>query len=34
LDRTGAVVYDRSGETSGKRGDASRLEELLNTARR
>ena len=34
LDRTGAVVYDRAGETSGKRGDSSRLEELLKTARR
>jgi hypothetical protein len=34
LDRTGTVVYDRAGETSGKRGDSSRLEELLKTARR
>jgi hypothetical protein len=34
LDRTGAVVYDRAGETSTKRGDSSRLEQLLNTARR
>jgi len=34
LDRTGTAVYDRAGETSGKRGDSSRLEALLNTARR
>ncbi|MDQ6893968.1 MAG: hypothetical protein M3167_14950 [Acidobacteriota bacterium] len=32
LDRTGAVVYDRAGETAGKRGDTSRLEELLRNA--
>ncbi|HYK40773.1 MAG TPA: hypothetical protein VE007_00180 [Thermoanaerobaculia bacterium] len=32
LDRTGAVVYDRAGETAGKRGDTTRLEELLRNA--
>ena len=32
LDRSGAVVYDRAGETAGKRGDSSRLEELLRSA--
>ena len=34
LDRTGAVVYARAGETAGKRGDSSRLEELLKSAAR
>jgi len=34
LNRKGAVVYDRAGETSGKRGDSSRLEALLEEARR
>jgi hypothetical protein len=34
LDKTGAVVYDRPGETAGKRGDSSRLEELLRSAGR
>jgi hypothetical protein len=34
VDRTGKVVYDRAGETSGKRGDSSRLEALLEEARR
>ena len=33
LDRTGKAVYDRAGETSNKRGDTSRLGELLKTAR-
>ncbi len=32
LDRRGEVVYARSGETSGERGDASRLEALLKQA--
>jgi hypothetical protein len=33
LDRSGAVVYNRSGETSPRRGDTSRLEEILARAR-
>lgn len=32
LDRNGAVVYDRSGETAKERGDIARLEELLRQA--
>src|SRR5215813_4567765 len=33
LDRSGKVVYNDAGETSGRRGDTSRLEEILNKAR-
>jgi hypothetical protein len=33
LDRSGRVAYDRAGETSAVRGDFSRLEAILNTAR-
>jgi hypothetical protein len=33
LDRTGAVVYNRSGETAARRGDASKLEEILARAK-
>jgi hypothetical protein len=32
LDRSGKVVYNEAGETSGRRGDTSRLEEILNRA--
>lgn len=33
LDRSGKPVYNRAGETSGKRGDTARLEEILQSAR-
>jgi hypothetical protein len=33
LDRGGKVVYDRAGETSHERGDASALESILRTAK-
>ena len=33
LDRSGKVVYNEAGETSGRGGDTSRLEEILNRAR-
>ena len=33
LARDGRVVYDQAGETSGQRGDPSRLEEILQKAR-
>ncbi|MEP6993286.1 MAG: hypothetical protein ABI968_02100 [Acidobacteriota bacterium] len=32
LDRSGRVVYDEAGETSNRRGDSSRLEEILAKA--
>lgn len=33
LDRNGKVVYNRAGETARERGDSSKLEEILKTAR-
>jgi hypothetical protein len=33
IDRKGEVIYDRAGETAGARGDASKLEALLNSAK-
>ena len=33
LDRAGKAVYDRAGETASRRGDISRLEEILKSAR-
>jgi hypothetical protein len=33
LDRSGKVVYNQAGETSTRRADTSRLEEILNGAR-
>ncbi len=33
LDRSGAVVYNQSGETARQRGDVSRLEEILRKAK-
>jgi len=33
LDRSGAVVYNQSGETAKERGDISRLEEILRKAK-
>jgi len=33
LDHSGRVVYNEAGETSGRRADTSRLEEILNRAR-
>ena len=33
LDSSGKVVYNRSGETAGKRGDLSGLEEILKKLR-
>ena len=32
LDASGKVVYNRSGETAGRRGDTSGLEEILRKA--
>ncbi|MEO8190450.1 MAG: hypothetical protein ABI682_08905 [Acidobacteriota bacterium] len=34
LDSTGRVVYNEAGETSGRRGDAARLNEILASAKR
>lgn len=33
IDRKGAVIYNRAGETAGTRGDTSKLEVLLNSAK-
>lgn len=33
IDRKGEVIYNRAGETAGTRGDTSKLEALLNSAR-
>jgi hypothetical protein len=33
LDRSGRVVYNQAGETASRRGDASKLEEILQKAR-
>ena len=33
IDRKGEVIYDRAGETAGTRGDTSKLEALLNSAK-
>ncbi len=33
LDRRGSVVYNQSGETSSRRGDTTRLEEILKRAK-
>jgi len=33
IDRKGEVIYNRAGETAGTRGDTSKLEALLNSAK-
>ena len=33
VDRKGEVIYNRAGETAGTRGDTSKLEALLNSAK-
>jgi len=33
IDRKGEVIYNRAGETAGARGDATKLEALLNSAK-
>jgi hypothetical protein len=33
IDRKGAVIYNRAGETAGTRGDTSKLDALLNSAK-